>query len=69
MNEKIYTQPNSANHSDDPSEPHHIMQQILLEENFSNELALLQSLKMMPRPEAVEDLLYKINLKMLEEHL
>lgn len=40
--------------------PHHTIQQSLMEEEFSAELALLQGQKLTPRPEAVEQLLHMI---------
>mgnify|MGYP003579628083 CR=1 FL=1 len=40
--------------------PHHTIQQTIMEEEFSAELALLQGQKFMPRPEAVDQLLQMI---------
>ncbi len=69
MDEKIYTSSEFTEQPDEQSEPHQTILQISLEENFAAELVLLQSLKMKPRPEAIEHLLQKINLGTLEEHL
>ncbi|WP_118953038.1 hypothetical protein [Taibaiella helva] len=41
-------------------DPHHTIQQAQMEEEFSAELAVLQQQKMMPRPEAVAQLLQMI---------
>jgi hypothetical protein len=40
--------------------PHHTIQETIMEEEFSAELALMQGQKLMPRPEAVEQLLHMI---------
>lgn len=47
--------------------PHHTIQQSLMEEEFSAELALLQAQKLMPRPEAVERLLDMIGRQSVAE--
>lgn len=42
------------------TDPHHTILQAHMEEEFSAELAVLQQQKMMPRPEAVANLLQMI---------
>lgn len=68
MKRKIYTNTPSNNPSNQLPEPHHTIQQSLMEEEFSSEIAILQSHKLNPRPEAVEDLLNIINRRTLEGH-
>ena len=64
MDKKIYTPTNLS--TNQHPEPHHLIQETLLEEEFSSEISILQNQKLMPRPEGVEALLNKINRKTLE---
>ncbi len=47
--------------------PHQTIQQSLMEEEFSAEIALLQGLRLMPRPEAVAQLLDRIDRQSVAE--
>lgn len=44
-------------HSNPLPEPHHTIQNAIMEEEYASELALLQTHKLNPRPEAVQQLL------------
>jgi hypothetical protein len=52
--------PNTLNNHSDPIES---MQQLHMEKEFANELAVLKSIKLEPRKEAVEQLLHLIAQK------
>ena len=68
MKRKIYTDSPSTNPQNQLPEPAHLIQQSLMEEEFAAEIAILQTQKLHPRPEAVEDLLGLINRRTLEGH-
>ena len=68
MKRKIYTDSPSNNTENQVLEPAHLIQQSLMEEEFSSEIAVLQTQKLNPRPEAIEDLLNLISRKTLEGH-
>jgi hypothetical protein len=57
----------SDQHSNPLPDPHHVIQQSIMEEEFSSELAILQSYKLNPRPEAVTSLLQMIASKSVAE--
>ena len=67
MEKKLYTSltPDHQNHS--LPDPHHTIQQSLMEEEFSAELTLLSQYKMTPRPEAIAALLQMIAGKSVAE--
>jgi hypothetical protein len=54
-------------HSNPFPAPHHTLQTFNMEEEFSSELALLQSYKLNPRPEATANLLQMIQSTVAEQ--
>lgn len=48
-------------------EPHLLIRQNLLEEQFAAEIDMVRKVVLLPRPEAIENLLNLINRKTLEE--
>ena len=68
MKRKIYTNTPSENASNPLPEPHQVILQSLMEEEFAAELSLLSHQQLSPRPEAIEQLLHTINRKTLEGH-
>jgi len=60
MDKQLHTFLPSDQHTPSFPDPHHTIQQSVMEEEFSAELALLQSHKLNPRPEAVARLLQLI---------
>lgn len=67
MEKKLHTSLSFNPQSHSQSSPHQTIQQSLMEEEFSAEIALLQGLKLMPRPEAVAQLLDKIDRQSVAE--
>jgi hypothetical protein len=57
----------SDQHSNPLPDPHHTIQQSIMEEEFSSELAMLQTYKLNPRPEAVVNLLQMITKNSVAE--
>lgn len=67
MEKKLHTSLPLDPQSHSLPSPHQTIQQSLMEEEFSAEIALLQGLKLMPRPEAVAQLLDKIDRQSVAE--
>ncbi|KAA5536490.1 hypothetical protein F0919_02140 [Taibaiella lutea] len=54
--------------SDQQTDPIEAMQQIRMEQDFANELAVLKTIKLEPRKEAVEQLFQMIAQQNVAEH-
>lgn len=66
MDQKLH-HTSSVAHSHTVEEPHLLIRQNLLEEQFAAEIDLVRKVVLQPRPEAIENLLDLINRKTLEE--
>ena len=57
MDKQLHSFLLSDQHSNPLPEPHHTIQKSIMEEEYASELSLLQTHKLNPRPEAVQQLL------------
>lgn len=67
MDQKLHHTPSVAQSLNNPEEPHLLLRQALLEEQFAAEIDMVRKAKLQARPEAIENLLDLISRKTLEE--